>query len=79
MARAIVTATEAKTAALQDLNYRSTSSPKVQATGTGTDSTIVVSAATPDIVIKHTGGHKDGRVNWFHCEKCCRRNSAKLR
>jgi len=57
MARAIVTATEAKTAALQDLNYRSTSSPKVQATGTGTDSTIVVSAATPDIVIKHTGGH----------------------
>jgi adenosylcobinamide amidohydrolase len=57
MARAIMTATEAKTAALQDLNYKSTPSPQVQATGTGTDSMIVVSGVNPDIVIKHTGGH----------------------
>lgn len=57
MARAIMTATEAKTAALQDLNYRSTASHKNQATGTGTDSMIVVSGENPDIVIRHTGGH----------------------
>ena len=43
MARAIITATEAKTAALQDLNVRSTYSPQYQATGTGTDNIIVVS------------------------------------
>jgi len=43
MARAIITATEAKTAALQDLDVRSTYSPKYQATGTGTDNMIVVS------------------------------------
>ncbi|MDR2719393.1 MAG: adenosylcobinamide amidohydrolase [Nitrososphaerota archaeon] len=57
MARAIMTATEAKTAALQDLDYKSTPSPLIQATGTGTDSMIVVSGVNPDIVIKHTGGH----------------------
>jgi adenosylcobinamide hydrolase len=57
MARAIVTATEAKTAALQDLKYMSTPSPQIQATGTGTDSMIVVSGVNPDIVIRHTGGH----------------------
>ena len=57
MARSIVTATEAKTAALQDLNYRSTPSPQVQATGTGTDNIIVVSGVNPDILIRHTGGH----------------------
>ena len=57
MARAIMTATEAKTAALQDLNYMSTPSPQVQATGTGTDNMIVVSGVNPDIVIRHTGGH----------------------
>jgi adenosylcobinamide hydrolase len=57
MARAIITATEAKTAALQDLDYKSTPSPQVQATGTGTDSMIVVSGVNPDIVIRHTGGH----------------------
>jgi adenosylcobinamide amidohydrolase len=43
MARAIITATEAKTAALQDFNVRSTYSPQYQATGTGTDNMIVVS------------------------------------
>ncbi|MBC7129902.1 adenosylcobinamide amidohydrolase, partial [Candidatus Bathyarchaeota archaeon] len=35
MARAIITATEAKTAALQDLNVKSVFSPNLQATGTG--------------------------------------------
>lgn len=57
MARAIITATEAKTAALQDLNYRSTASPQIQATGTGTDSMIVVSGVNSNLVIRHTGGH----------------------
>ena len=57
MARSIMTATEAKSAALQDLGYKSTYTPQVQATGTGTDSMIVVSGVNPDIVIKHTGGH----------------------
>lgn len=37
--RAIITATEAKTAALQDLKVPSTYSPEVLATGTGTDFT----------------------------------------
>jgi len=57
MARAIMTATEAKSAALQDLGYKSTYTPQVQATGTGTDSMIVVSGVNSDMVIKHTGGH----------------------
>ncbi|MCW3995993.1 MAG: adenosylcobinamide amidohydrolase [Candidatus Bathyarchaeota archaeon] len=57
MARAIIAATEAKTAALQDLDYRSTPSPQVQATGTGTDNMIVVSGVNPDIIIRQPGGH----------------------
>jgi adenosylcobinamide hydrolase len=57
MARVIMTATEAKTVALQDLDYKSTPSPQLQATGTGTDSMIVVSGINPDMVIRHTGGH----------------------
>jgi adenosylcobinamide amidohydrolase len=57
MARAIITATEAKTAALQDLNYKSTSTPQVQATGTGTDTMIIVSGADEQNKIHHTGGH----------------------
>lgn len=56
MARAIVTATEAKTAALQDLNVPSCYSPEVQATGTGTDSVIVVSGTTGPTAT-YTGGH----------------------
>ncbi|MCP8306505.1 MAG: adenosylcobinamide amidohydrolase [archaeon] len=43
MARAIITATEAKTATLQDMDIRSTYTPQNQATGTGTDNIIVVS------------------------------------
>jgi adenosylcobinamide hydrolase len=57
MARAIMTATEAKTAALQDRDYRSTPNPQVQATGTGTDSMIVVSGTDTQNTIRHTGGH----------------------
>ena len=56
MARAIITATEAKTAALQDLDIRSTQDPRDwQATGTGTDEIIVVSGdGSPADV---AGGH----------------------
>ena len=56
MTRALITATEAKTAALQDLDIRSTYQPvEAQATGTGTDNVMVVqgSGATLDL----TGGH----------------------
>ena len=52
-----MTATEAKTAALEDRGVRSTASPQLQATGTGTDSMIVVSGVDTDTVIRHTGGH----------------------
>jgi len=55
MARAIITATEAKTAALQDMDIRSTYTPENQATGTGTDNVIVVSGNGP--LVKYTGGH----------------------
>ena len=56
MARAIITATEAKTAALADLDIRSTALPwPCQATGTGTDSMIVVQGEGP--LIRYTGGH----------------------
>ena len=56
MARAIVTVTEAKTAALQDLNVPSSYTKTVQATGTGTDSIIVVSGTTRPKAT-YTGGH----------------------
>lgn len=55
MARAIITATEAKTAALQDLDVRSTYTPENQATGTGTDNLIIVSGKGP--FVRYTGGH----------------------
>ena len=56
MARAIITATEAKTAALADLDIRSTALPwPYQATGTGTDSMIVVQGEGP--LVRYTGGH----------------------
>jgi len=57
MARAIITATEAKTAALQDMDARSSVSPENQATGTGTDNMIVVSGTDPDKKARYTGGH----------------------
>ncbi len=56
MARAIVTVTEAKTAALQDLHVPSTYTPAVEATGTGTDSVIVVSGSDGPRAT-YTGGH----------------------
>ena len=56
MTRAIITATEAKTAAIQDLDVRSSETPgSNQATGTGTDNIVVVQGSgTP---INNTGGH----------------------
>ena len=56
MTRAIISATEAKTAALQDLDIRSAySSLYNQATGTGTDNIIVVQGT--GIQIENAGGH----------------------
>ena len=57
LAKAIITATEAKTAALQDMNARSSVSPENQATGTGTDNIIVVSGLDLDKKVRTTGGH----------------------
>ena len=57
MARAIITATEAKTAALQDLDVRSTSTPQNQATGTGTDNIIVVSGKGLGKALRLASGH----------------------
>ena len=55
MARAIITATEAKTAALEDLDIRSTFSPDLPATGTGTDNVLVVQGQ--GFPIDNAGGH----------------------
>ena len=56
MTKTIITATEAKTAALTDLDIRSCESPLLhQATGTGTDNIIVVHGAGNRI--DNTGGH----------------------
>ncbi len=55
MARAIITATEAKTAVLQDFDIRSTYTPSVQATGTGTDNIIIVGGEGKET--ESTGGH----------------------
>jgi adenosylcobinamide hydrolase len=56
MVRSVITATEAKTIAFQDLNIRSSCTPlKNQATGTGTDNIIIVSGDGPRIT--YVGGH----------------------
>jgi ABC-type Fe3+-hydroxamate transport system substrate-binding protein/adenosylcobinamide amidohydrolase len=56
MTRAIISATEAKTAALQDLDIRSSYTPLIhQATGTGTDNIIVVEGKGTKI--DNAGGH----------------------
>jgi hypothetical protein len=56
MTRAIISATEAKTAALQDLDIRSSYTPRIhQATGTGTDNIIVVEG--DGIPVDNSGGH----------------------
>ena len=56
MVRAIITITEAKTAAFEDLKVPSTYTPSVQATGTGTDNVIIVSG-TIGPKVTYTGGH----------------------
>jgi iron complex transport system substrate-binding protein len=56
MTRAMICATEAKAAALQDLDIRSSFTPMINgATGTGTDNLIVVQGAGPSI--DNAGGH----------------------
>ncbi|RLD93805.1 MAG: hypothetical protein DRI93_04810 [Aquificota bacterium] len=55
MARSLITITEAKTIAFQDLDIRSSYNPALQATGTGTDSIIVVGGLGPKITF--VGGH----------------------
>ena len=55
MARAVITATEAKTSILQDLDIRSSYNPRLQATGTGTDNLIIVPGSGP--LLTYTGGH----------------------
>lgn len=56
MLRAIITATEAKTAALLDMDIRSTYKPMdFRATGTGTDNILVIRGDGP--TEKYTGGH----------------------
>lgn len=56
LARAIITVTEAKTAAFQDLKVSSSYTKGAIATGTGTDSVIVVSG-TDLPLITYAGGH----------------------
>lgn len=55
MAQSIITATEAKTSILQEMDVRSSYTPEIQATGTGTDNMIVVSGSGPKVT--YTGGH----------------------
>ena len=56
MARALVTLTESKTAAFEDLQIPSSFTKNVQATGTGTDSAIIASGVLGPKVT-YTGGH----------------------
>lgn len=56
MARTLITLTEAKTSAFEDLKVPSCYTKGVQATGTGTDSAIVV-AGVSGPVTTYTGGH----------------------
>jgi adenosylcobinamide amidohydrolase len=56
LARTIVTVTEAKTAAFEDLRVPSSRRKELQATGTGTDSVIVVSGVSGPKV-SYPGGH----------------------
>jgi adenosylcobinamide amidohydrolase len=57
MARAIVTATEAKTAAMEDLKVKSSYTPQNQATGTGSDNIVIVSGNGSGIPLRVTSGH----------------------
>ncbi len=55
MARGIITLTEAKVIALEDLDIRSSYNPEIRATGTGTDNAIIVSGEGPKV--DYLGGH----------------------
>ncbi|RJX32213.1 MAG: adenosylcobinamide amidohydrolase [Desulfurivibrio sp.] len=55
MTRAMISATEGKTAALADLDIRSSYSPNLPATGTGTDNILVVQGE--GTAIDNAGGH----------------------
>ena len=56
MSRAVITVTEAKTAALTDLDIRSSYTPwRNRATGTGTDNVLVIQGQGP--WIEYAGGH----------------------
>ncbi len=55
LTRAIISATEAKSAALQDLDVRSSYSPRYLATGTGTDEVLVVEGRGEKV--ENAGGH----------------------
>ncbi len=56
MARALITVTEAKTAAFEDLRVPSSYTKNVQATGTGTDG-ILIASGTSGPSVTYTGGH----------------------
>jgi adenosylcobinamide amidohydrolase len=56
MARAMITITEAKTAAFEDLRIPSSYTKTVQATGTGTDN-IIIATGTTGPKVTYTGGH----------------------
>ena len=56
LCRTIITATEAKTSALEELQVKSSFTKNVQATGTGTDQVIVVSGES-EPTATYTGGH----------------------
>jgi adenosylcobinamide amidohydrolase len=69
MARAIITITEAKTNAFQELDIKSTKYSELQATGTGTDNIIVVKGFGKKA--DYTGGHtKLGEI----IAKCVKRS-----
>jgi adenosylcobinamide amidohydrolase len=55
MARGMITLTEAKVVALEDLDIRSSYNPQIRATGTGTDNAIIVSGQGARI--DYLGGH----------------------
>jgi len=55
MARGMITLTEAKVVALEDLDIRSSYNAEIRATGTGTDNAIIVSGEGPKI--DYLGGH----------------------
>ncbi|MCW4006373.1 MAG: adenosylcobinamide amidohydrolase [Candidatus Bathyarchaeota archaeon] len=62
MARAVITVTEAKTAALEDLHVPSTYTPSAQATGTGTDNVVVVSGTLGKPLLITSGHTKIGEL-----------------